>query len=97
MRMVNGWAPGSYRGSHSGRLGAAEEARAAQQREAAALAVARREEARRREEAEHELRRAQHEIAAEWLNQQPERLGYMERVAARKQINFKLNMALAEW
>lgn len=90
-------APGSYRGSHSGRLGAAEEARAAQQREAAALAVARREEARRREEAEHELRRAQHEITAERLNQQPERLGYMERVAARKQINFKLNMALAEW
>lgn len=89
--------PGSYRGSHSGRLGAAEEARAAQQREAAALAVARREEGRRREEAEHELRLAQHEIAAEWLNQQPERLGYMERVAARKQINFKLNMALAQW
>ena len=89
--------PGFYRGAHSGRVVAADDARAEQQRQGAKLAVAKREAARRREEAAHDLRRAQREASAFLLTQDPEAQDYMERVARRKSIDLKLNMVLAPY
>ena len=89
--------PSAMSGHHSWRLEAAEARREAAQQAGAALAVARREGARRREEAAHDARLAAREAAAAQLTQRPEHADYMERVAARKQIHMKLNMALAPY